>query len=108
MGRNDKSEKGARWRKRRSVGGWKGVTTWGELPSTCSPARTAAGAVRFVDSLGFLAALAYRCAGQTDGEITPRAVRAYDRFVFPVSLFADRVLHRVGGKNLLLRAVRPA
>jgi SAM-dependent methyltransferase len=63
--------------------------------------------VRFVDSLGFLAALAYRCAGQTDGEITPRAVRAYDRFVFPVSLFADRVLHRVGGKNLLLRAIRP-
>jgi len=63
--------------------------------------------VRYVDSLGFVAALAYRWIGRRDGEISARSVRAYDRLVFPASRLLDRVLHRVAGKNLLLRATRP-
>lgn len=62
--------------------------------------------VRYVDSLGFLAALAFRAIGSADGTITPRAVRLYDRLLFPASRRFDRVLHRVVGKNLLLRARR--
>ena len=62
--------------------------------------------VRYVDSLGFLATLAYRLVGRGDGQITARSVRIYDRAVFPASLQLDRALHRLAGKNLLLRARR--
>jgi SAM-dependent methyltransferase len=61
---------------------------------------------RYVDSLGFLAALAYRFVGSRDGTITPASVRAYDRLLFPASRLLDRALHPFAGKNLLLRARR--
>jgi SAM-dependent methyltransferase len=60
---------------------------------------------RYVDSLGFLATLAYRGLGG-DGALTARSVRLYDRLLFPASRVLDRVLHPVLGKNLLLRAHR--
>ncbi len=60
--------------------------------------------VRHVDSLGFLAALAYRALIRSDGHVTERSIRFYDRAVFPISRILDRALHRVAGKNLLLRA----
>jgi len=62
--------------------------------------------VRHVDSLGFLAAFAYRFVGRADGELTPASVRLYDRWLFPASRFLDRALHPLLGKNLLLRAER--
>jgi SAM-dependent methyltransferase len=62
--------------------------------------------VRHVDSLGFLAALAYRFVGRADGELTAASVRRYDRWLFPASRVLDRALHPVLGKNLLLRAER--
>jgi 2-polyprenyl-3-methyl-5-hydroxy-6-metoxy-1,4-benzoquinol methylase len=65
-------------------------------------------AAEYVDSLGFLAALAYRVAGSASGDIDRRALRLYDRFVFPVSRWSDRALKRVIGKNLLIVAERRA
>lgn len=62
---------------------------------------------RYVDSLGFAAALLYRVIGDRDGGLDVRAVKAYDSVVFPVSRAIDAVMHPVAGKNLLLRAVRP-
>ena len=62
--------------------------------------------LRYVDSLGFLAALAYRLIGRSDGQITAASVRLYDRLVLPPSLLLDRALHRLAGKNLMLRARR--
>ncbi len=62
--------------------------------------------VRYVDSLGFLATLAFRLVGRADGQITAASVRLYDRVLFPVSLVLDRAFHRLAGKNLLLRARR--
>jgi 2-polyprenyl-3-methyl-5-hydroxy-6-metoxy-1,4-benzoquinol methylase len=59
------------------------------------------------DSLGFLAALAFKWLGTRDGSLDPRAVRVYDRHVFPLSRRLDRVTARVFGKNLLLVAERP-
>jgi SAM-dependent methyltransferase len=61
---------------------------------------------RYVDSLGFLAALAYRALGRADGVLTPGSVRLYDRLLFPASRLLDRALHPWLGKNLLLRARR--
>ncbi len=60
---------------------------------------------KYVDSLGFLAALAYRCLGGSGG-LNADSVALYDRFVFPVSLAMDRVTRRWVGKNLLLVARR--
>ena len=65
-------------------------------------------AARYVDSLGFLAALAYRVVGSDDGTIDRRALRTYDRFVFPVSRLLDRLVGRWFGKNVLLTAEKPA
>ena len=52
--------------------------------------------------------LAYRFAGSPSGDIDRRALRFYDRFVFPVSRWSDRVLKRVIGKNVLVVAERRA
>jgi 2-polyprenyl-3-methyl-5-hydroxy-6-metoxy-1,4-benzoquinol methylase len=65
-------------------------------------------AAEYVDSLGFLATLAYRFAGSASGDIDRRALRFYDRFVFPVSRWSDRILKRVIGKNVLVVAERRA
>ena len=58
---------------------------------------------RYADSLGFLAALAYRVT-RGDGTLSPASVAVYDRFVFPVSRVLDTVLHPFFGKNLWLVA----
>jgi SAM-dependent methyltransferase len=61
---------------------------------------------RYVDSLGFIAALAYKVVGNRDGDLDVRAVASYDRFVLPMSLQIDRVTNRLFGKNLLVLAHR--
>jgi len=61
---------------------------------------------RYVDSIGFPATLCYRFLGSKQGDLDVRAVRLYDGLVFPVSRLLDRLLGRVLGKNLLLRATR--
>ena len=63
---------------------------------------------RYVDSLGFLAALAFRVVGNDDGTIDRRALRAYDRYAFPVSRVLDRLVGRWFGKNVLLTAEKLA
>jgi len=62
---------------------------------------------RYVDSLGFFAALGYRFLGNEDGGLDLRAVRLYDRVVFPMSRVIDRITWPLFGKNLLVCAVRP-
>jgi SAM-dependent methyltransferase len=60
----------------------------------------------YVDSLGFLAALVFKAVGDRDGEINPRALKLYDRVVFPLSRIIDRAAQCCLGKNLLLIARR--
>ncbi len=62
--------------------------------------------VRYADSLGFLAALAFRALGPRSGELDPRGVRFYDRWLFPLSRLLDCAFSPVAGKNLILRAHR--
>ncbi len=61
---------------------------------------------RYADSLGFLATLAYRLAGNRRGDINTRSVAAYDRFVFPASRRFDLLAAPWFGKNLVLVADR--
>ena len=64
-------------------------------------------AVRYADSLGFLAALLYRFTDGGQGDINPRMLRIYDRWVFPVSRLLDRVCGSLFGKNVYACAVKP-
>jgi SAM-dependent methyltransferase len=57
---------------------------------------------RYVDSLGFLAALVYRFLGRSDGTIDRKALAAYDRWVFPLSVAVDHLSGRLFGKNLVV------
>jgi SAM-dependent methyltransferase len=59
---------------------------------------------RYVDCIGFAASLAYKHLGRGDGNISPGSVRAYDRFLFPLSHALDPLFSRLLGKNLLLVA----
>lgn len=63
--------------------------------------------IRYADSLGFLAALAFRFFGNNSGEIDRNSVAFYDRWVFPISQISDRVLSRLVGKNLVALARKP-
>ncbi len=60
----------------------------------------------YADSIGFAAALAYRVIGDDSGKLDGRAVRLYDRFVFPASRRLDYFAKRFFGKNLVLIAHR--
>jgi len=62
--------------------------------------------VRYADSLGFVAALAFRAVGSRSGELSRGAVRFYDRWLFPASRALDACLAPLAGKNLVLRARR--
>lgn len=78
-----------------------------ELLGKCREAGFVVQRCRHVDSLGFPAALAYRAFGDRDGGIDRRALRLYDRYVFPASRLVDRLLGGLVGKNLWLLARRP-
>ncbi len=56
------------------------------------------------DSLGFLASLAFRVAGNSDGSLSERPVAAYDRWAFPLSRRLDRLFGPAFGKNLVVEA----
>ncbi len=57
--------------------------------------------LRYVDSIGFLAALAFRLLGSDSGLLSAKQVSTYDRFVFPASALFDHAFNRVCGKNVL-------
>jgi SAM-dependent methyltransferase len=64
-------------------------------------------AVEFVDSIGYLATLAFKLTHRGSGAVNPRMLRLYDRTIFPVSRVLDRIFRRWFGKNLLLVARNP-
>ena len=59
---------------------------------------------RYVDSLGFLAALVYKYCGNREGDLNETTLKIYDRIVFPVSRFLDSLTSHLFGKNLLVIA----
>jgi SAM-dependent methyltransferase len=59
---------------------------------------------RYADSLGFLASLVYKWQGNDSGDINRSALKAYDRFVFPLSRTIDVLASSFVGKNLSLVA----
>jgi SAM-dependent methyltransferase len=79
-----------------------------DLGSKLSAAGFEIVSMRYADSLGFLASLAYRFLGRASGDIDPKAVAFYDRWIFPVSRLTDKVLSGLVGKNVVALARKPA
>lgn len=63
----------------------------------------------YADSMGFFVTLLYRLIGSRRGDVSRTTVKVYDRFVFPLSRFFDRLGCRLFfGKNLMVVLKRPA
>ena len=61
---------------------------------------------RYVDSLGFFAALGFKVFGSKNGHLSARAVSLYDRCVVPLSRLLDSLMGRLFGKNVYLIATK--
>jgi 2-polyprenyl-3-methyl-5-hydroxy-6-metoxy-1,4-benzoquinol methylase len=62
---------------------------------------------RYVDSLGILAALLYKVLDQGGGQVNLGMLKIYDQWVFPLSRILDLLTNWFGGKNVLVRAIKP-
>jgi SAM-dependent methyltransferase len=62
----------------------------------------------YVDSIGFLATLAYNLKSGDDGTLNAATIRLYDRILFPASRVIDRVASPFIGKNVFVTARKPA
>jgi len=63
---------------------------------------------RYVDCLGFPAALAFKVMDDGSCRLNTGMVRLYDRVAFPASRLLDTVFSHAFGKNLAVLARRPA
>lgn len=62
--------------------------------------------IEYVDSVGFFAALMYKTFGNSNGDLSVKSVKIYDRFVFPLSRWIDKFTNSFLGKNLLIEIKR--
>ena len=63
--------------------------------------------IQYMDSLGFLASLVYKWFGNPNGDLDPKSVRMYDRYVFRASAILDRLFRFPLGKNIWAVARKP-
>lgn len=82
--------------------------TRGELACRLIGAGFRIESIRYVDSLGVIATLIYKLIGNRGGDLNRLALWAYDRLVFPLSVYCDLLFWWIAGKNLLVTARRPA
>jgi SAM-dependent methyltransferase len=60
---------------------------------------------RYFDFLGYFVALLYKFIGSKEGDISKKSILIYDRVVFPISHFIDKITFgKIIGKNLMLKA----
>ena len=78
-----------------------------DLVSKLSNAGFEIESARYVDSLGFLASLVFKYAGNKKGNLNRTSLILFDRLIFPGSILIDHVLHRVFGKNIAVTVTRP-
>lgn len=62
--------------------------------------------LRYADSLGFIASLAFKYIGNNSGDLNITAVKIYDRIIFPLSKLLDNIVSPFFGKNLIAVAKR--
>lgn len=62
---------------------------------------------RYADSIGVAATLVYKLLADRDGTVDTKMLKFYDRWIFPFSRLLDIITHKIGGKNVYARAVKP-
>jgi SAM-dependent methyltransferase len=60
----------------------------------------------YVDSIGFFASIFFKYFGRNDGHLSPRAVKTYDKYLFPLSVYLDRIAGQAIGKNLQVVCIK--
>jgi len=60
--------------------------------------------IKYCDPVGYFAALTFRLIGNKNGDISPKAIWFYDRFVFPLSSLVEPLTGNIFGKNVVLVA----
>ena len=55
---------------------------------------------RYVDTLGFVAALIFKLVGNKNGALTLTSIKFYDRYIIPLSKLLDHLFHPLVGKNV--------
>jgi SAM-dependent methyltransferase len=55
---------------------------------------------RYADVIGFFATVAYKAFGDKNGRINEKQVTFFDKRIFPLNAFLDRVIGRFLGKNV--------
>ena len=58
----------------------------------------------YVDSVGVLPSLAYKAIPKASGEPSPKSLKFFDTYLFPVSQVVDRATSRLFGKNVFVVA----
>ena len=57
----------------------------------------------YFDFLGFFIALLYKYIGDENGDVSKKSILFYDKIIFPISSFFDKItLGKVLGKNLMI------
>jgi len=62
--------------------------------------------IEYVDCAGFFVSFIFKYIGNKEGDINASALKIFDRYVFPLSRFFDRIFGRFFGKNVSMIASR--
>jgi SAM-dependent methyltransferase len=66
---------------------------------------TVAQRAEYADSMGFFVTLMFKLIGNNKGDINKPALVFFDRVLFPVGRFFDKVVHKLFGKNVFIIVV---
>ena len=57
----------------------------------------------YADFAGYFVTLLYKIIGSKQGDINPNSLKIYDRFIFPISRFLDKItVGKILGKNVCI------
>lgn len=63
--------------------------------------------LKYADFLGFFVTLIFKFIGNKNGEISVSSIKIYDKLIFPLSKFFDKLTHgKIVGKNIVAKATK--
>ena len=65
------------------------------------------GDYKYVDFAGYFITLLFKFIGNKNGTISPLSIKIFDKIIFPISLFLDKVTFgKILGKNIIIKMVK--
>ena len=63
--------------------------------------------VVYADFVGFFVTIIFKIIGNKQGKVSPLSIKIYDKFLFPISLFFDKITKgRLLGKNIIIKVTK--